>query len=331
MDTVLYSLGDTISDFFASHAPVTQQQCDELAVSLAGGPVNPVPIQGSFSYTVTAGPHQSKIVQFRDANSDLDTHILDLARQIHGRLVAAYTFHGQVGQASPLAIYSMEKLPGTPYVLAQSEYCKPNGTSLQASSQHSRTIADFALYFAASWKARQHTAPDAAEKIRAEYEWRFERLSQVLPLRHEQNLNMVRVGLPLLFASSYPMVLNHGDLSELNVLVDPLTGRLTGVIDWAEAKICPFGISLWGLENILGTMNSQGWRYHLHHCALRAQFWRTFEEAVGGVSEDERQAIQIARMAGLFLRYGFIWKDGGREPVKEGTASFMYLDAFCGT
>lgn len=51
------------------------------------------------------------------------------------------------------------------------------------------------------------------------------------------------------------MVLNHGDLSELNVLVDPLTGRLTSVINWAKAKICPFGISLWGLENILGSMN----------------------------------------------------------------------------
>jgi hypothetical protein len=58
MDPVLYSLGDTISDFFASRAPVTQQQCDDLAVSLVGGPVNPVPIQGSFSYTVTAGSQQ---------------------------------------------------------------------------------------------------------------------------------------------------------------------------------------------------------------------------------------------------------------------------------
>lgn len=174
-------------------------------------------------------------------------------------------------------------------------------------------------------------APDAADKIRAEYQSRFERLSQVLPLRHQQNLNKVRAGLPSLFASSYPIVLNHGDLSEINVLVDPLTGRITGVIDWAEAKICPLGISLWGLENVLGSMNSQGWCYHPHHCSLRAQFWRTFEEAVGGVSEDDRRAIQIARMAGLFLQYGFTWEYGGREPAKEGTASFMYLDAFCAT
>ncbi|KAF4943268.1 hypothetical protein FGADI_13522 [Fusarium gaditjirri] len=141
----------------------------------------------------------------------------------------------------------MEKLPGTPYISAQSRYCKPIGTSLQANSQHSKAIVDFALYFTASWKARQHIAPDAASEIHAEYQWRFERLSQVLPLRHQQNLK------------------------------------------------------------------------------------RTFEEAVGGVSEDDRQAIQIARIAGLFLQYGFTWEDGGREPVKEGTVSFMYLDVFCGT
>lgn len=145
MEPVLYSLADTISDFFASHAPVTKQQCVDLAISLVGGPVNPVPIQGSFSYTVTAGSQQSKIVQFRDENSVLDTQILNLARQIHGQLVAAYTFHGHVGQAPPLAIYSMEKLPGTPYVSAQSRYYKPVGTSLQANSQHSKTIVDFAL------------------------------------------------------------------------------------------------------------------------------------------------------------------------------------------
>lgn len=98
MNVVIYSLQDTINEFFASHASVTQQQCDDLAVSLVGGPVNPVPIQGSFSYTVTAGAQQSKIGQFRDANSDLDTDVLNLARQVYGQVVAAYTSHGEVGQ-----------------------------------------------------------------------------------------------------------------------------------------------------------------------------------------------------------------------------------------
>ena len=43
----------------------------------------------------------------------------------------------------------------------------------------------------------------------------------------------------------------------MNVLVEPCAGHITGISDSAEAKICLFGISLWGLENILGTMNSR--------------------------------------------------------------------------
>lgn len=174
-------------------------------------------------------------------------------------------------------------------------------------------------------------APKDTRAIWREYQLRFERLSRVLPSRFRENLDKVRAGLPSLFASTYPLALNHGDLSEMNILVDPSTGHITGVIDWAEAKICPFGISLWGLENVLGSMNQQGWHFHPHHLELRNLFWQTFEATVGRVSDDNKQTIEIARMAGLFLRYGFAWADGGQEPVDEGTISFMYLDAFCAT
>lgn len=167
------------------------------------------------------------------------------------------------------------------------------------------------------------------QAICSEYQSRFKRLSRNLPLRFQESLEEVQAALPSLFASEYPLALNHGDLSEMNILVDPSTGHITGVIDWAEAKVSPFGISLWGLENVLGSMNQQGWRYHPHHRALRDLFWQTFETAIGQISNDNKQTIQIARMAGLFLRYGFDWADGGQELVNEGSISFTYLNAFC--
>lgn len=145
MKPILYSLEDTIESFFACHPTVTQQQCDELAITLVGGPIRPVRIQGSFSYTVTGGAQESKIVQFRDASSDLDTKFLDLARQVHGQIVASYTYHGKIGRLLPLSIYSMEKLPGIPYVSAQSRYSKPAGTLLDRESQHSNTVVDYAM------------------------------------------------------------------------------------------------------------------------------------------------------------------------------------------
>jgi hypothetical protein len=75
----------------------------------------------------------------------------------------------------------------------------------------------------------------------------------------------------------------------MNILVDPNTGHITGVVDWAEAGILPFGISLWGFENALGYMDSQGRHYYSYHCALMDLFWQTFERAVGGVSNADKQ------------------------------------------
>ena len=41
----IYSLDNAINSFFESQSTVTRQQCDELAASLVGEPVNPAPIR----------------------------------------------------------------------------------------------------------------------------------------------------------------------------------------------------------------------------------------------------------------------------------------------
>lgn len=60
----------------------------------------------------------------------------------------------------------------------------------------------------------------------------------------EATLTKVRCGLPALFSGDYPLVITHGDLSEMNLLVDPLSGKITGIVDWAETSIQPFGFTL---------------------------------------------------------------------------------------
>ena len=137
MGLVYYSLDSSIAKFFESRPPVTRSECDELAISLVGEPVFPVPIQGCFSYTVIAGAEQSTIIQFRAEEADLDTEILDLAQQIHGKLVPAYTYYGHIGQSSPLSIYVIERVPSIPYIQAQFDYL---------TLHHSNTVSDFAMY-----------------------------------------------------------------------------------------------------------------------------------------------------------------------------------------
>jgi hypothetical protein len=65
---VLYSPDGAIDKFFNSNTTVTRQQCDEFAISRAGGVSSALQMQGVCSYTVTAGP---KLFQFRDENLPL--------------------------------------------------------------------------------------------------------------------------------------------------------------------------------------------------------------------------------------------------------------------
>lgn len=55
---------------------------------------------------------------------------------------------------------------------------------------------------------------------------------------------------------SLPMVLLHRDLGSCNIIVDEATCRLIGVIDWAEAEVCPFGLNLHSLQSLTGKPSS---------------------------------------------------------------------------
>ena len=86
-----------------------------------------------------------------------------------------------------------------------------------------------------------------------------------------ENLEKDRAELPLLFTSKNPSILSHGDLCEMNIFVEPDTGHMTGIVDHDEARILPFGIPLWGFENMLG-YKGMALEYHNDHHKLEADF-----------------------------------------------------------
>jgi hypothetical protein len=77
-------------------------------------------------------------------------------------------------------------------------------------------------------------------------------------------------------------------------------------------------------------MDSKGWHYYSNHLELESLFWQTFHETVGRVSEEDMRAIRVARIAGSFLQYGFVWEDRA-GPAKEDDSSLRYLDVLCKT
>lgn len=130
-----YSLQNTINECFSGRT-VTQKECDQVAAEVTGEAVNPVQLQGAFSYTVAA---RGLIVQFRVPESLLDTEKMDLARKIYGNIVPSCGNKGVIGPPPSLTIYVMEKVPGITYIEVPS-------AMLHCPSWQEKTVSDFARY-----------------------------------------------------------------------------------------------------------------------------------------------------------------------------------------
>ena len=110
------NLDERISHFFSnSNAFAARSQCDTFAHKTFGGPVEPVPTQGVFSYTVTAA-NGTIIVQFREPSSPLDAQVQETVQNIHPNFVTGCAFHGTIGSSPGLLVYSMKKLLGDSYL-----------------------------------------------------------------------------------------------------------------------------------------------------------------------------------------------------------------------
>jgi len=159
-------------------------------------------------------------------------------------------------------------------------------------------------------------------------------LTSTLPSRFTAVAFHAQKELGQLFDHRYPQVLTHGDLSPMNILVSTTTGRVTGIIDWAEAGVLPFGLALYGLENLLGYMGPGGWNYFEIRNELEQRFWNRFwgciTDAQGPPEASTRHTVTIARQVGVLLQYGFVWEKGisERAVTEKDIGSLAYLDAF---
>lgn len=120
-----------------------------------------------------------------------------------------------------------------------------------------------------------------------------------MPPRFTAVVSRTQRELSELFHPQYPQALIYGDLCPMNILVSPSTGRVTGIIDWAKADVLPFGLALYGLDNLLGYMGPRGWSYSR---SGTKRFWKYFWNCIAdakGLSEDRmRNAVTIARLVG---------------------------------
>jgi hypothetical protein len=145
--------------------------------------------------------------------------------------------------------------------------------------------------------------------LQDEYVVLLDKLSLTLPESLHSTIDMVRQNLHLLFRPNFPAAIQHGDILENNIHVEEETGRITAVVDWQDAFVAPFGLSLGGVEIFLGIQTDTDWHFHPSHGELRQLFWDTFYGEVGYVSELDKHCIKMARLMSLLEIYGFEQND----------------------
>ncbi|KIY66631.1 hypothetical protein CYLTODRAFT_354692 [Cylindrobasidium torrendii FP15055 ss-10] len=308
-----------ISRFFEKNAPATREECDLEAVRILGTPVHATSLQGGQSYTVL-NSDETRVIQFRAGYAALDMEFLEHIEQAYGRFAAHHESIGRLGQ---LHVYVMPNVGGVSMYLARDALNKNNF------SLRKRTVQDFARFFASAWNntPRQMACP-SRDSLLEQYSSELSQLHVGLPERFRPTLANLISTLPSLLQADWPLVPNHTDLLENNIHVSKETGHLVGICDWKDAVISPFGMSLGGLETMLGTHTmSRGWCYHSSQQELRDLFWETLYQEMGGVSEAQKELVNVARLTGLFLANGFDWKDGLKVPASEGFDGLCYLES----
>jgi hypothetical protein len=111
------------------------------------------------------------------------------------------------------------------------------------------------------------------------------------------------------------------------------TCHLLGVVDWADAAVCPFGLNLHSLQALVGKLHLRnGWIRYEDYDTLLEIFWERFKQEVGGVSDVQLREIKLARPVGLLLSRGFtsrLANEPAPAPIgddERGRYNMMYLD-----
>lgn len=208
--------------------------------------------------------------------------------------------------------------------------------------QRSSVIRHFARFIAKGWiHANAKTSdsgfpPCIPDRIGSSLRLRLEQMCASLPPRFKPFLSRTWNQFDKI-TSSLPWILTHGDIVPANIMVEPRPscsdspegkggGKeelvMTGLLDWAEAEYLPFGVGLYGLEELLGETDSRGhFAYYDEEKELRGLFWVCLEEelAAGGLTlaRLSRDTVDAAHTLGVLLWHGIAFDNGKLDRVVQ--------------
>lgn len=319
------SLEASINDFFHRSGLTSRDrlECYNFIEKLyPGKPISPASCQGYCSMTIFVG--DDTVIQFRPHCYRLDLRITEAAQEVYGPF-APETKYLATLQVSGLVVYSMRRIEGVSF-----KHFRASEALIVGSTHHRVQLCrDLAAFLAKSWHSNRIEELPLGQ-VGKSVVTRLKCLAEDLPPRF---LPAVRNVLRKLHRiEALPWVLTHGDIVAANIMVHPSSGRLTGLVDWAEAEWLPFGTCLYGLEEILGEMTTNGFQYDRESEELRALFWAELERLVSALEQKSvLEAVRLARDLGVLLWHGIAFDNGAIDRVvQEGrdVEEIHRLDAF---
>ncbi|KAF7930804.1 hypothetical protein BELL_0149g00010 [Botrytis elliptica] len=283
--------------------------------------------QGYCSLTFLVG--DDIVIQFRPDKYRLNLMTTHAAREIYGKFCPRITYVTSLPK-SGLLVYSMNRLPGVSF----KDFRASNRSLAINTDTRAILCRDFAAFLAVGWH-RKDCVSLPRGIVGSSLLSRLELLCKNLPIRFQPLAKRIRRDMR--FVESMPWVLTHGDIIPSNIMINPLTHHLTGLVDWAEAEPLPFGTCFYGLEEILGELTPIGFRYHADATYLRNIFWIELVTLIPELKQDEvMRTVQLARDLGVLLWHGIAWDDGAinrvvMEERDEDADEIRRLDAFLDT
>lgn len=304
-------LQTSIDDFFVRSGLTAEDQndCLDFVEKLyPGRPVARASCQGYCSMTVFVG--EETVVQFRPHTYRLDLQITSAARKVYGRL-APETRYVTALPKSGLLVYTMERIAGVCF-----KDLRASSPMLCRTYHLARLCREFATFLATSWHQHRFVKGLPSGLVGRSLKFRLELLGKNLPERFRPTVRHILKNLHHIEA--LPWVLTHGDIVAANIMVDPASCRLTGLVDWAEAEKLPFGICLYGLEEILGETMVAGFQYRTDAAELRAMFWTELKDKIPELKRSRVvETVELARDLGVLLWHGFAFDNGAINRVVE--------------
>ncbi|KAK2742031.1 hypothetical protein CKAH01_01458 [Colletotrichum kahawae] len=286
------------------------------------------PFQGYCSYTLLLVPlgeaerrdsgcevgKDERLVQFRPRKHGIDVGMCGEARKILGAAVGV-PFVEELGVVEgELVGYVVERVGG----VSLTELRRRHNDGLQV-ERRKRIVRDLAGMFADSWRGRRDAAAVVKGKIGGSLRWRLDVMAQRLPREFRGVVGRVMRQMDEIDGLEW--VVTHGDLVSDNIMVKE-DGGVVGLIDWAEAEWLPFGVGMYGLEEVLGEdvavdheTGRSRFEYYPEARELRDLFW----EEVGRVVDDEDvlKRARWAQVLGVLLWRGIAFDDGNLGRVVD--------------